>query len=139
MQNATQEALNREVFDAAQKGQIGRIKFAIVLGGKAIIVGYDGWTPLHYVVCRGDLKAIQAILNGSPDIDAKTVAGGFTACHLAAACGRTAIIQLLCENGADIDMTTRDGRSVLNILGAVTTPRRFAELRDKYSVADRSF
>ncbi|KAM3379519.1 phytochrome-interacting ankyrin-repeat protein 2 [Capsicum galapagoense] len=65
-----------------------------------------GWTPLHIVARKGDLKQVRRLLNEG--MDANVMAGGpkslgMTPLHLAAKGGHVRVMDELLERGADID------------------------------------
>ncbi|KAK4717806.1 hypothetical protein R3W88_016144 [Solanum pinnatisectum] len=65
-----------------------------------------GWTPLHIVARKGDLKHVRRLLNEG--MDANVMSGrptsfGVTPLHLAAKGGHVRVMDELLERGADID------------------------------------
>ncbi|XP_009588839.1 phytochrome-interacting ankyrin-repeat protein 1 isoform X1 [Nicotiana tabacum] len=69
-----------------------------------------GWTPLHIVARKGDLKEVKRLL--SEGMDANVTAGGpkslgVTPLHLAAKGGHLRVMDELLERGADIDARTK--------------------------------
>jgi len=97
---------------------------AIVTSGAAI--NHPGWTPLHYAAACGAPNApalVQFLLANHAYIDAESP-NGSTPLMLAAQYGNPATVQLLVDEGADLDV--RNERS----LSAVD----FAERRDNPDV-----
>ncbi|KAJ5365134.1 hypothetical protein N7517_008020 [Penicillium concentricum] len=73
-----------------------------------------GRTPLHVAATRGHLQPILTLLNtDGVELEIKDYRG-HTALHCAAACPRIQVVQLLLENGADINSEDNDGRSVFS-------------------------
>ncbi|PHU01558.1 hypothetical protein BC332_31345 [Capsicum chinense] len=79
-----------------------------------IVAGGDmddrGWTLLHVVARKGDLKEVKRLLNEG--MDANVTAGGpksldVTPLHLAAKGGHLRVMDELLERGADIDARTK--------------------------------
>ncbi|KAK4354820.1 hypothetical protein RND71_027014 [Anisodus tanguticus] len=69
-----------------------------------------GWTLLHIVAQKGDLKEVKRLLNEG--MDANVTAGspkslGVTPLHLAAKGGHLRVMDALLERGADIDARTK--------------------------------
>lgn len=73
------------------------------------------WTPLHYlayfdIVCRA-----KRLLEQKTDIDINDNALGMTPLHCAAFRGNEAMLELLLDNGADINAQTKDGDTALHL------------------------
>jgi ankyrin repeat domain-containing protein 50 len=73
------------------------------------------WTPLHYlayfdIVCRG-----KRLLEQKTDVDINDNALGVTPLHCAAFRGNEAMLELLLDNGADINAQTKDGDTALHL------------------------
>ncbi|KAK4738787.1 hypothetical protein R3W88_002484 [Solanum pinnatisectum] len=65
-----------------------------------------GWTPLHIIARKSDLKHVRRLLNEG--MDANVMSGGpssfgMTLLHLAAKGGHVRVMDELLERGADID------------------------------------
>nr|GMD10903.1 ankyrin repeat and protein kinase domain-containing protein 1-like [Ipomoea batatas] len=69
-----------------------------------------GWTPLHIVARKGDLREVRRLLNEGIDANVPAwgpKAQGITPLHLAAKGGHLKIMDELLEHGADIDARTK--------------------------------
>ncbi|XP_019190095.1 PREDICTED: ankyrin repeat and protein kinase domain-containing protein 1 [Ipomoea nil] len=69
-----------------------------------------GWTPLHIVARKGDLREVRRLLNEGIDPNVAAwgpKAQGVTPLHLAAKGGHRKIMDELLEHGADIDARTK--------------------------------
>ena len=80
---------------------------------------------MHEVAYYGDTAKFQLLLDEGMDIRAKTKKtyfslnffynnGGLTALHIAAANFNTSLMQLILENGANIEDTDDDGETALH-------------------------
>ncbi|RAL50434.1 unnamed protein product [Cuscuta campestris] len=69
-----------------------------------------GWTPLHIVARKGDLKEVRRLLKEGIDANVAAwgpKAAGVTPLHLAAKGGHVKVMDELLEHGADIDARTK--------------------------------
>ncbi|KAK4743577.1 hypothetical protein SAY87_001578 [Trapa incisa] len=69
-----------------------------------------GWTPLHIVARRGDLKQVKRLLDKGMDVNTPAwghKAKGVTPLHLAAEGGHIDVMDVLLEHGANIDARTK--------------------------------
>ncbi|KAK4796692.1 hypothetical protein SAY86_029018 [Trapa natans] len=69
-----------------------------------------GWTPLHIVARRGDLKQVKRLLDKGMDVNSPAwgpKAKGATPLHLAAEGGHLDVMDELLERGANIDARTK--------------------------------
>ncbi|CAH9094890.1 unnamed protein product [Cuscuta europaea] len=69
-----------------------------------------GWTPLHIVALKGDLKEVRRLLDEGIDANVAAwgpKAPGVTPLHLAAKGGHVKVMDKLLEHGADIDARTK--------------------------------
>lgn len=66
--------------------------------------------PLHSAVASRNAATVYAVLDGSPDVNAKQ-AGGFTALHAAALHGDETMVDLLLKARADASIAADDGRT----------------------------
>ncbi|WMV56868.1 hypothetical protein MTR67_050253 [Solanum verrucosum] len=85
----------------------GSRRMQIITGG---YMDDRGWTLLHIVARKGDLKEVKRLLNEG--MDANVTAGGpktlgVTPLHLAAKGGHVRVMDELLERGADIDARTK--------------------------------
>lgn len=73
--------------------------------------------PLHSAVASRNAAAVHAVLDGSPEVDARQ-AGGFTALHAAALHGDEAMVDMLLGAHADVAIQADDGRSAADFARA---------------------
>ncbi|PKI45347.1 hypothetical protein CRG98_034265 [Punica granatum] len=69
-----------------------------------------GWTLLHIVARRGDLKQVKRLLDEGMDVNVPAwgpKSKGFTPLHLAAEGGHLEVMDELLERGANIDARTK--------------------------------
>ena len=75
---------------------------------------YDhaGWAPIHYVAFHGHYAAVEAIVSGVPQLVDLRTADEFnvTPLMLAAMGNQLAIVRLLLEHGADINLVDRSAQ-----------------------------
>ncbi len=69
-----------------------------------------GMTPLMHAVCDGSVDEVRELLDEGVQVNARRD-DGFTALSLAAFFGRTELVKLLSERGADFRLATRCGTS----------------------------
>ena len=79
----------------------------------------DGITALHLAAERGDIEAVQALLDAGADVGAGTRIGSYTPLHLAARGGHGDVVALLLEAGADpLAATTTSRATALHLAAA---------------------
>ena len=76
----------------------------------------DGWMPFHAFVLRGARKMVKLCLKAGVDVNAVMgspdgLPGGCSAIHLAAHRGDVSIINILLQNGADINARNEEGKT----------------------------
>lgn len=95
----------------------------------------DGWTPFHAFVLRGARKMVKLCLKAGVDVNAAMgspdgLPGGCSALHLAAHRGDVSIINILIQNGAELNSRNEEGKtpvlfaSIANNTLAVKTLQR---------------
>ena len=82
---------------------------------KAVTVGADGTTPLHWAAHRGDLREVEALIRAGADVNASNRFGS-TPLYEAALIGNTAVIRRLLKARADPDAANQGGMTVLMIV-----------------------
>ena len=79
----------------------------------------DGITALHLAAERGDVEAVQELLDTGADVGAGTRIGRYTPLHLAARGGHGAVVTLLLDAGADpLAATTTSRATALHLAAA---------------------
>ena len=76
-------------------------------------VNKTGWTPLHYAASKGQLKAIEILLDNSAYIDAESP-NQTTPLMMAAGYGTADAVRLLLESGADPRLLNDKGLSAID-------------------------
>jgi len=76
-------------------------------------VNKTGWTPLHYAASKGQLKAIEILLDNSAYIDAESP-NQTTPLMMAAGYGTAEAVRLLLESGADPRLLNDKGLSAID-------------------------
>jgi ankyrin repeat protein len=75
----------------------------------------DGWTALHLAAFFGHRGLAQALINHGAKVDSRsTNAMVNTPLHAAAAGGKTALVELLLQNGANANATQEGGWTALH-------------------------
>ena len=87
-------ALNKDLVNAAHRGDVPEIKALIQRGANSGAVAVDGWTPLTMAAREGHLEAVDALLGSGVNIDAPE-GGGNTALFWAAFYDHRDVIRLL--------------------------------------------
>jgi len=100
--------------EAAQYGDIARMKASLAAGDGVNAPDNRSLTPLHYVAGSGSVKAAEFLLQNGADVHAEDKAGR-TPLHIAALSGDTAMISCLLVHGATIN-------AFINDRAGVTTP-----------------
>jgi len=128
------KALGGEIHEAAKKGYTDRVR-EIIIKKPALVNKKDenGFTPamwaamkghgeilellrksgadvniFHYAV-TGDTRNVEKILNRNTKLSNKRNKDGYTPLHLAAAFGKTNMVKLLINRGANIKAKTKEG------------------------------
>ena len=91
----------RDLHDAVADGDVERVQ-QLIAEGVDMNALYDGTTPLHRAVARGHLKVVRMLLSLGADIEARS-AIGTTPLYWAAEHRRDAIVEALCNAGANVN------------------------------------
>lgn len=73
----------------------------------------SGWTALQHACNHGNLEVVKALLDKGAEINHRNIPTGRAAIHYAAACEEDAVLRLLIERGADIEVRNNDGETPL--------------------------
>lgn len=103
---------------ACMNGNAAAVYWLLVQGASILVpVGVDGWLPWHFAAFSGNTLVVEQILGAMPsaniDINCQT-AGKQTALGIAARYGRTEVIRLLLDRGADPRVVDKHGRDALH-------------------------
>ena len=120
---------------ATQKEHLDIVTF--LLGSRANVdqPARDGaGTPLQIAVRQGHVEIARLLLESGANKDQPVMEHLATPLHLAAEKGHLKVVQLLIESGAKCDLTTKDGRTALDVAldyGHVEIVRFLSELAEK--------
>ena len=121
LSRADAAALNDDLQDAAETGNVERVRTLINQGADVNAVGTSGKTPLMYAATRGHDAVLELLLQKGADVNAKAKAtgltpswqSGWTALMYAANHGNCTAVHTLIAKGANADITADDGATVL--------------------------
>ena len=110
------EAVAITPYQAAFSGDHDVLKGLLDAGGAGAATTVDpvsGMTPLMLAALKGHLSCAAQLIDAAPEALNATDALGRTVLMLAATGGSVEVIQLCHKHGAQIDATSRDGRTAL--------------------------
>ena len=84
--------------------------------------GEDGMTPLHHAAQAGDIAAIEALLAGGANVNAKAEYYGATPLHDAAAHGSPSAVEALLAGGANVHAKNEGGATPLHVAAFPGSP-----------------
>ena len=99
MLDRVQKNVFEELIEAAQKGQIEKVKSLLQAGVDVNGRTRNGRTALMNAAGRGHTEVVRALLDGGADINVKT-GTGVTAFMAAAVAGHSEIVELLKQAGS---------------------------------------
>ena len=105
------------IHEAAEDGDIKRVKQHLVKGVDVNAIFKDSWTPLHMAAEGGHREIVDLLIAKGADINATAGAGdgvGWTPLHMAAEEGHKKVVELLILKGADINVKNGDDRTPLD-------------------------
>ena len=103
---------------AASRGHLTILKCLLDNGASVTITDASGWLPLHLACYSGHPQAALYLLHKYPQtVNAKTPeeGGRRTALHMATDHGRVECMEVLAQNGADVEAKTNNGQTPLHI------------------------
>jgi ankyrin repeat protein len=90
------------LFQAAKEGHVAAVLRLLALGAEANSRNKgDLQTPLHWAAAKDQYGAIDALVSGGADVEARDV-GGWTPLLMASYRGQVSALECLCEHGANI-------------------------------------
>lgn len=96
-----QQNKNRALAKAAYKGDLKSMQHWIAVGARANSRDDNGFPALRNAVVSGNFDAVWYLLRCNANPDVKDLARGNTPLHFAASNGRSDLVRLLLEEGAD--------------------------------------
>jgi ankyrin repeat protein len=110
-----------EILDAAQVGDVARVK-RILAANPELARGRKGeWGPLHWAADGGHNELVLLLLAHGADIN-QPLANGATPLYLAVQWNRRRTVGLLLARGANVNAADDDGCTVLHIAAAECDP-----------------
>lgn len=82
-------------------------------GAKPDATDYYGRSALHHAVSRNYARAVELMLDGGADINARDRHYGYTPLHWAISNGQTTMAQMLMERGANVNLRDSNGKTPL--------------------------
>ena len=137
--NADTTRLEGDIFEAAQCGDTATVKGYLDLGVPVDVTDEDGWSPVHHAIAQHQVEVIRLLMDRgclmNPVKNRKQATKG-SDLHIttgdgsrystydtkqlyedvfeAARCGDTATIQSYLNSGGPVDITDKDGRTLLH-------------------------
>lgn len=99
-----QQELDKQLFRAAQKGEIDTLAAAIVDGANIAAVDHNGHAALSMAVMSGHVHCVEYLLSKKADVNATSI-DGWTPLHLSIIHDHLDCVIALVENNADIHAT----------------------------------
>ena len=125
---AERERLGREVYDAAQWGDLDRLRAAERQGGSLDWKNRNGWTSLMTASVYNRLAVVRYLLSRNVELNAVD-SSGRSALHFAARDGSTEVAVALLEAGIDHAIVATRGTA------AGKTAQQWAEFNNKSETA----
>lgn len=92
--------------------------------------GPSGETPLHIAACNGFVSVVDFLLSQHVAVDAVDN-DEWRPIHCASCWGQYAVLEILLEHGADIEATTKNGETALDLCEDIDMKQRILELTDE--------
>ncbi len=107
-------ALDRQLCQAAQAGDLRRVRNLVVRGANVDAAQQNGWTALMLAADGRYLSVVKFLLNHGADVHRRSVAyNDVDALMLAAQAGDATICRLLLERGVNVNETDISGNTPL--------------------------
>lgn len=97
---------------ASIEGNLPLVK--ILIQQRNAQINHIGWTPLHYACARGRLEIAQYLITNGAIVDALSP-GNTTPLMMAVQSGNEALVKLLLDKGADLQVRNSQGFSAIDI------------------------
>jgi ankyrin repeat protein/serine/threonine protein kinase len=102
-----------ELLEAAEYGDLIKVRIALKKGANPNARRFNGETPLHNAAQKGHVEIVKLLLKRGANPNAKDNYG-WTPLHIAAQKGHVEIVKLLLEHGADPNAKDNYGRTPLH-------------------------
>ena len=110
---ATQERLDKELFQACKSGSIKNVRDLVAQGACINAINEDS-TPLHAASYNGYLNIVEFLIKRGAGIEAEDI-NQYTALHFACQEGHYAVAKKLIETKANLDAYTKYRKTPLHI------------------------
>ncbi len=123
-------AADTPVADAAMAGDAGTVRALIAGGADVNAAQGDGMTALHWAAFHDDLELARVLIDAKADVGPTTRIGHIRPLSMAATNGSAAMIDLLVEAGAVVNLATSTGATPLMAAataGSVDAVRRLVD------------
>jgi uncharacterized protein len=97
------------VADAAQRGDIERVRSLLKQAADVNAAQADGMTAVHWAALNGNVEMTEMLLYAGASIKATTRVGAYTALLVAAKFGQASTVPVLLKAGADANAATTAG------------------------------
>jgi ankyrin repeat protein len=111
-------AASASIADAAERGDMGRVRALLKQAADVNAAQADGMTALHWAAMRDAVDLAQMLLYAGASVKATTRINAYTPLLLAAKNGNRAVMDLLLKAGADANAHTSNGTTVLMFAAA---------------------
>ena len=114
--NCVDNVGNTPLILAAVNGCYDAVQHLLENGADPCTANHRGWNALHAAACSGHVTVVETLINGENDMDFinSTNAEGFTPLLLAAERGKTDVVGLLAERGANFRLCEKYGHTALH-------------------------
>jgi ankyrin repeat protein len=112
-----QKKLDQELLEAAQKGELDRVKEALRAGADVNAKGKGGSTALGWAASKGYEDMVRLLIKTGADIEWEAPQGQ-TALHVAAHQGQAEVIRILLSSGADVNQKIKSTTAPKHYQGA---------------------
>ena len=99
---------------ACKNGQVTLIKNLLKAKVDINAFNFEGLSALHWAVIKGNVEVTRLLIREGANIEIKDSKWGSTPLLFACQNGKTKIVKLLFENGADIDAENDEGTSAIH-------------------------
>src|SRR5262245_4622555 len=97
------------VADAAQRGDIERVRSLLKQAADVNAAQADGMTALHWAALNGNVEMAQLLLYAGASVKATTRVGGYTPLLAAARVGQASAVEPLLKAGSDANAASSAG------------------------------